>query len=139
MNRSKSLIFQRAAWLSAEGHLSEVDSSEFVCTAQWVAQTRRSWRLLLSVGQSIFVSRWSEYALLCARWACRAELHKAEAWACCTGAVCRSTLSMKAVRRLLEEDMGLTKKALDEDKDLVTRLVDQVRVCADVLSHPCQG
>lgn len=43
--------------------------------------------------------------------------------------VCR-VLSMKAVRRLIEGDLGLEKKQLDEQKDVVTALVDQVRTAA---------
>eukprot|EP00882_Tetradesmus_deserticola_P024335 GHRQ01026593.1.p2 GENE.GHRQ01026593.1~~GHRQ01026593.1.p2 ORF type:complete len:257 (+),score=130.45 GHRQ01026593.1:219-989(+) len=42
---------------------------------------------------------------------------------CCRG--CR-VLSMKAVRRIVESDLGLPKKQLDEAKDVVTALVDQI-------------
>ena len=38
----------------------------------------------------------------------------------------RSTLSMKAMRRTLEEQLGLEEKHLDNHKDLVTKLVDEV-------------
>ena len=40
-------------------------------------------------------------------------------------AACR-TLSLKAVRRVLEKDLGLDTKALDTEKDLIGELVDQV-------------
>jgi hypothetical protein len=40
---------------------------------------------------------------------------------------------MKAVRRIVESDLGLAKKQLDEQKDAVTALVDQVRTAADVV------
>lgn len=41
------------------------------------------------------------------------------------GCCCR-TLSLKAVRRLLEQDLGLNKKRLDAQKDLIGVLVDKV-------------
>jgi hypothetical protein len=44
---------------------------------------------------------------------------------------CR-VLSMKAVRRIVESDLGLAKKQLDEQKDVVTALVDQVCTAAAV-------
>lgn len=39
----------------------------------------------------------------------------------------RSSLSIKAVRRTLEEQMGLGLKELDHHKELVSRLIDEVR------------
>lgn len=44
---------------------------------------------------------------------------------CVCGLLCR-TLSLKAVRRLLEKDLGLEKKQLDIEKDLIGELIDQV-------------
>jgi hypothetical protein len=41
---------------------------------------------------------------------------------------------MKAVRRIVENDLGLPKKQLDEQKDVVTALVDQVCTAAAVVS-----
>jgi hypothetical protein len=45
---------------------------------------------------------------------------------------------MKAVRRIVEGDLGLPKKQLDEQKDVVTALVDQVCTAASVAgSYAC--
>jgi hypothetical protein len=40
---------------------------------------------------------------------------------------------MKAVRRIVENDLGLPKKQLDEKKNVVTALVDQVCAAAAVV------
>lgn len=42
------------------------------------------------------------------------------------GDVCR-TLSIKHVRRMIEQDLGLEKKSLDQQKDVVANLIDKVR------------
>lgn len=58
---------------------------------------------------------------------------------------------MKAARRMLEQDLSLPKKGLDQQKDLVTELVDQVRctccmyaaqqscMCAAKYTPDCNG
>lgn len=43
--------------------------------------------------------------------------------------VCCRELSLKAVRRCLEKDLGLGKKELDVEKELVAALIDQVCAC----------
>ena len=53
----------------------------------------------------------------------------------CASACPASTLSMKAVRRLLEGDMKLQALELDKHKGLVTRLLDEVRSPAWVRMH----
>lgn len=40
-----------------------------------------------------------------------------------------STLTMKACRKLLEEDMGLPEKSLAAHKEWIQRYVDKVNLC----------
>jgi hypothetical protein len=48
--------------------------------------------------------------------------------------LCRRTLSLKTVRRLLEKDLGLEKKSLDAQRDIIGSLVD--KVCSGAQLHP---
>ena len=45
-------------------------------------------------------------------------------------------MGLKAVRRTLEKDLGLTEKALDPQKDLVASLVDKVQLPSQQV--PCR-
>lgn len=52
-----------------------------------------------------------------------------------------STLSIKHVRRIIEQDLGLEKKSLDQQKDVVAELIDKVGdslACkAPIVVHHC--